>query len=357
MNEQLSLELPVSKISGEHIVTKSNTLIKARQSLTLQELRIIYMFISLISPDDQDFKPLRIQVKDIADFIGVQRKNYYNKVKEVVNNLSKKGVYIKKDKSELYINWVSSSEYFTGKGFVELEFSQKMKPYLLQLKKQFTQFKLKNVMKLNSEYSMRIYEILKQDQFRHEVVYTLSDLRDMLGLSENTYKQISHFKDRILNRAQQELKEQTDIKFTYKDLKQGRQIVGFKFNISKNSQIINQTIEDIEQSQDSIEVKQELFNILTSYGIRSKNSEEIVKKFDKDRITRNLKYTVSQQGKENMPGAIIDAIRKDYAKEQSFPHKEIEPKWMKGELKERENISEEEAKKRAEWLENYLSEI
>ena len=45
-------------------------------------------------------------------------------------------------------NWVSSIDYIKDTGLIELEFSEKLIPYLLQLKEQFTRYELKNILHL-----------------------------------------------------------------------------------------------------------------------------------------------------------------------------------------------------------------
>ena len=57
------------------LVTKHNKLIQAKYSLTLQEKRLIYWLISEIRPDDGDFKPYRVSVKELAAFLGLENDN------------------------------------------------------------------------------------------------------------------------------------------------------------------------------------------------------------------------------------------------------------------------------------------
>ncbi len=57
----------------------------------------------------------------------------------------------------LKLQWLASAEYFEGSGYVELEFSQKLKPFLLQLKDRFTKYQLEYALKLKKSYSIRIY--------------------------------------------------------------------------------------------------------------------------------------------------------------------------------------------------------
>jgi plasmid replication initiation protein len=298
----------VSKISPEYTVVQSNDLIMARQDLSMQERRIIYAFASLINVKDTDFKTYRIKVKDIAELLGIQEKNYYKKVKEIVIGLQKKGIYVRKDNSELYINWVASSEYFHGEGCVELEFSSKMRPYLLQLKEQFTPFKLRNVIQLRSEYSMRIYEILKKDEFKKQSTYTINELRRLLGISDDKYKRYHHFKSRIILKAQEELLAHTDIKFDFLEIKKGRRVEAITFFILQNKRYVDQLI--LESGEN------EIVKLLSSYGIDLSVAQDLVSKYGKDRVIQNLEYIEGRNrvnNYKNIAGLIIQAVKSDYA--------------------------------------------
>ncbi|GEK59446.1 hypothetical protein CHL76_11935 [Marinococcus halophilus] len=312
VSEQMNLP-GVSEISPEHTVTQSNDLIMSRQDLTIQERRIIYAFASLIHKEDNDFKIHRVKVKDIADILGIQTKNYYRKVQNIVLGLQQKGAYIQKEKSELYVNWVASSEYFHGQGCVELEFSQKMKPYLLELKQRFTPFKLRNVLRLRSEYSMRMYELLKKDEFRHQVSYSIPELRQLLNIEEGKYEPYANFKNRILKKAQEELENYTDLTFSYVEIKEGRKVAALTFAIQPNDKYVENAIEENDNN--------EIIQLLITYGIDEKQAKKLLTEHEKDKVIRNIEHIASQNENQfhNLAGALIDAIRKDYAASQTLP--------------------------------------
>ena len=64
---------------------------------------------------------------------------------------------------------------------VDLCFDPKLKPYLLQLKDQFTSIALQYAIQLKSLYAIRIYELLKQYQRLKQRTLGLSNPRS--GLS------------------------------------------------------------------------------------------------------------------------------------------------------------------------------
>lgn len=306
--EQLSLF--ESKLSPEFIVTQSNQLIETRQNLSLQEKRIILTLISLIQPDEDNFRIHRIKVKDLADILGIDERNFYKKVEAVIQSLQKKSVTIDSPTSTLTMNWLSSSEYFKGKGYVELEFSEKLRPFLLELKKQFTPFKLRNILRLRSDYSIRVYELLKQYQSIKERTFTLEELRYLLHIPKEKYKLYGHLKEKVIKKAQTELVEKTDLSFQFEEKKKGTKVVGVKFFIQKNIQIIQEVIEREHLESDS-------YSLLIRMGIRPDKAREVLNTFSEERVKENIIYILDNKKKadiDNISGYILAAIEEDYAK-------------------------------------------
>lgn len=315
MTEQLTWdnEFTTTKLSPEYIVTQSNKLIETPTGLDLQERRIILTLASLIQPNDEDFRLHRIKVKDLADILGIQEKNFYKKVKDVVTRLQKKTLTVVSESgNDLNVQWLASSEYFSGEGYVELEFSKKLEPYLLKLQKEYTPFKLRNVLRLRSEYSMKMYELLKQYEKLHKRELSYADLRYVLEIPESKYRQYGHFKDKVLKQAQTELKEKTDLCFTYDEIKRGRKVVGFVFHIKKNTLLLRDVINQ-EELQD------EPYGLLVRFGIRPQTASQMTFAYSSKWITENVKYVVDTKAKEdidNISGYIIKAIENNYAEVQ-----------------------------------------
>jgi len=191
------------RLNQTYKVTKSNDLIESTYKLSLQENRIIATLISMIEPHDAHFQIYKFNVKEFAEMIGVKGK-IYSYIKEIVTGLQEKTVEIPTENSTLVLNWLSSAEYFEKEGYIELEISSKLKPYLLELKQRFTSYQLRYILRLRSFYSARIYELLKQYEFvKHKTrTVDIQTLREWLGFIneyENKYSMYGHFKDRVLN--------------------------------------------------------------------------------------------------------------------------------------------------------------
>lgn len=101
----------------------------------------------------------------------------------------------------------------------------------------FNRHELKQIMKMSSYYSLRLYRIFNSQIWRtNRLVFTYDELRRMF-MKENQYKQHIHFKTRIIEPAIEEINTLTNIKVEHKFLKtSGNSIdaVEFTFEFKQN---------------------------------------------------------------------------------------------------------------------------
>ncbi len=350
-------------------ISKSNRIVEARYKLTLVEQKFILMMVSLINPNDIDFKYYNIKIKEVADFIGLSTKNAYRELKKIIIRLNKKTLIIQKDDNrELITSWVASAEYFKHEGIIEFEFSEKLKPYLLQLKKEFTSFKISYIIQLKSTYSIRIYELLKQYEKIGKRRFALDDLRKMLGITEKEYPLFANFNQKVIKIAQKELSEKTDISFTVNKVKNGKKVVGIIFyinrikrnedrnivdtiNSEKITQIVNSKVEKIfeklKSKTNSIALSRntllELSTKEWAYLNLDVKSEVIATGINFETyINEKYKYIVSQLDKkkiENPVGLLLNAVKNNYGGLDTFikKKKQLETEMKKEKISAVEN--------------------
>lgn len=232
----------------KRLVVKANKLNESRYKLSVQEQRIILTMISMIKPGDVDFKPYNFRIKDFADMVGIKGHSTYSDIKNITRDLRKKGFTITEPDGDLQIGWVSSVKYYDNEGSLELSFDPKLKPYLLALKKEFTRYQIKNVIRLKSAYSVRIYELLKQYQAVGSRIFDLEDLRIVLGIPDEKLRPYSNFKLRVIEKAKEELIN-TDIIFTYEPIKAGRRVTGLHFTIKNNDSAVKQSYKNKKKEE------------------------------------------------------------------------------------------------------------
>ena len=228
------------------LIVKSNYIVEASYKLSLGEQRVIYVLTSLISSDDTEFRPYKISVKEFTDILGSKSKDMYSQVPKYVDELRDKDLTIVKEKSVLKTKWLSSAEYFINDGYVELCFDPKLKPYLLMLKERFTKLSLSQMVSFKSQYSGRIYELLKQYIKIGERTFIIENLKGLLGIEYGEYRLYADFKRKIILKSQKEINEKSDIKFEFEEIKTGRKVTSLKFYIKSNKSNVIENKKEIK---------------------------------------------------------------------------------------------------------------
>jgi len=255
--------IPHKRDPENPLAVQSNELIHARYEMTSLQKKILLMLISKIQPDDIDFKPYRIRAKDFLEAAELKSTQIYGKLKIATEGLLSKVFHIKKPTGMLQITILSSAEYFEGRGVMELCFDPKLKPYLLQLKEQFTPVPLKQVLGLRSVYAIRIYEMLQQFKSTGFFISKVEDLKYKLNL-DGKYKSYNLFKKNVILQAQREL-ETTDMAFTFEEIKEGRKVDRIKFKLMPLHQM--QLTEEQNQLQNKL---------INDLGLTESQSKKIV---------------------------------------------------------------------------------
>lgn len=241
----LRTELIETKTSN--LVTKSNMLIEANYKLGVVEQKIILCLASNIQPNDSDFKTYTLEIKEFTKLLGLKGTPKYTELRQISKELMQKVFEIRIDKKIIQVAWLSYVAYNESEGTIDIRFDPFLRPYLLQLKREFTSYKLDNVVKIKSSYAIRIYELLKQYEKFQERTFLLADLRKMLG-AEDVYPAYGNFKQRVLVPAQKELKKKTDISFEIQEIKIGRRIDKIRFHITSRKKKKNKQLSFLEKN-------------------------------------------------------------------------------------------------------------
>lgn len=221
-----------SIVNPHQQVRKANALVEARYNLTEAEQKLILIAASMISRNDSCFTRCQIRVSDMMRALGIEGHGKYGQLRHLARGLLGKKLFIRKDNSELEVTWVASCEYFTKQGLMELEFSQKLAPYLLQLKEQYTGYALENILRLQGKYALRLYELLCQYKTLGSRRIEVEALKHILEIPpEGAYEDFGRLRNRILEPSRQQINSQTDITFSYQPVKIGRPIVYIDFHI------------------------------------------------------------------------------------------------------------------------------
>ncbi len=220
------------KTTSRNIVIQHNRLVNSRHILNASEQKLYLAMVSQIKQEDKGFHNYKIDIKDFVEMTGTRHKDEYARAEEITKTLIKKYVEITLPNGDkLQTTFLSHAKYKTGCGYVEVAFSPELKPYLLELKNNFTKYDIRNILPLKSKYAIRIFELLKQFKTIGERIFPVDELMTLLEIPDSySYGRLKKY---ILIPTQKELSEHTDMYFGFEEIKFGRKVTSLRFIIHK----------------------------------------------------------------------------------------------------------------------------
>ena len=222
-------------------VVKSNKVIEASYKLTLYEQRILLACIAQIHSKDELLEACKFEIsaKEIADLSKLENINkVYQLLSEASDRLLDRKIILNDpdpDNPRLKqrkLNWMSHIDYYPGDGKVILQFSKGIIPYLSELSKNFTRYKLTSVTQFKSTYSIRLYELLVQWLSVGKRELEVDWLKKQLQVEAN-YTRVNDFKKWVVDVAVNEINQHSNIWVKYTQRKEGRIITHFCFEFGK----------------------------------------------------------------------------------------------------------------------------
>ena len=245
----------------KHLVTKRNELNElSPRGMTLQQLRFIVVYLSMIDPFDESTRLVRFSLSDFKLIMEMGRLNIQQLSNSVDDLLSKVTGTVTETGDILRFQYFKRCRIGQNDGewYIEIDAHDDALPMFFNLKSNYFKYQLWNGLRLKSLNQLRFYEILKQYQWRGYRVVAVSKLKDLLGIGETEYVQYKDFRRSVIDVCQKVLSENTDITFTYEPHgKKGRggKILELRFNIFENKK--NQDPLDMEKFIMETDEKQE----------------------------------------------------------------------------------------------------
>ena len=347
-------------LMGNGLIVKHNEIIEGKYNMSITEVKIIAKLTSVIQKEDDDFKRYMFKASDILKELNMGDDNYAA-LKESIDKLVVRKIELRQESSTLTTTFLSSAEYFEN-SMIELEFSPKLKPYLLQLKNNFTKYYLEDILTLKSFYAVRIYEILKQYEKIKERTISIDDLKEMLKVTEKSYNLYSNFKAKVLAISEREINEKTDLNISYEEIKSGKKVTSIKFHISKKDDSSTKEPKTKDKSYSDDVVK--LYNLLPEterIESRLRTLEKMLVEHTYEYIYADIEYCKTRRVKDFF-AYLVKSVKNGH-----YSSADIEKKKKKESVKEaKKKIAEEkkleeerrseERKNRAEMRYNSLSE-
>ena len=276
----------------KELIVKDNALINASYSLELTEQRIVLLAILKArenkTPHNQE---LIVTAQSYITAFNVHRNTAYKTLKTACDNLFTRQFTYQRYNSNgnvevVKTRWVQSVIYAENESYIKIKFTDEILPLVTMLEKHFTSYELQQVSSLKSVHSIRLYELLIQYRTVGKLEISLSDLRLKLGIADGKYLTMNNFKARVLDVGLQQINEHTDITVKYKQVKQGRNITGFKFSFRQKAKATAQQIKRDDTTGD-------LFSI---NNLSDKQLERIARN---KQFERDYNHIISPQSNAN----------------------------------------------------------
>ena len=255
-NEQNQKQVQILNELSKRKVVEHNSLITSIAKMDKTPLKMFELAVSCIDTEEPPKDhTVYLSKEELFTFFKVSDNDKHSRFKQAVENMQKQAFFKIKEKKEHgfefenivpipYVKWTDYHDEVT------IRFSPEIMPYLINLKKNFTQHALSDLAELNSKYSIILYRWLSMNynQYEHYSVkggrreeqveayrnpsISIRELREMTD-TINDYKRFTHFETRVLKEPLEEINEHTSFNVSYDKIKKGRSIDSIVFHITK----------------------------------------------------------------------------------------------------------------------------
>ncbi|MDN5439398.1 MAG: RepB family plasmid replication initiator protein [Lactococcus lactis] len=237
-------------------VVEHNSLITSIAKMDKTPLKMFELAVSCINTEEPPKdNTVYLSKRDLFAFFKVSDNDKHSRFKQAVEKMQKQAFFqIKEEagkgfkfKSIVPIPYVEWTDYNDE---VKIEFHREIMPYLINLKKNFTQHALSDIAELNSKYSLILYRWLSMNynQYEHYSVkggrraeqveayrnpsIKVKEMRLMTD-TVNEYHKYNDWDRYILKNSLKEINAHTSFNVTYDKIKKGRSIDSIVFHIEK----------------------------------------------------------------------------------------------------------------------------
>lgn len=240
-----------------YFIKKDNELTKAEfYDMTVTAYRIILLaasdkFINTVR--DNPLSTIYITPADYHDVFGTGSDNspayraLINSQKELLN--AKLWRSVKKGNVDGIwkggLNWLSKAYYNEEVSCLEIRFTPDIIPLILDVQKNYTYYNLRNIAKLNSMHSIRLYELMMFWRKKGATpALSIAYMRTWLGVKEGLHEEVKFFNRDVIKKSVDEITKKTDIALECAPQKEGRKTVGYTFSYTPKVTQINEHGED-----------------------------------------------------------------------------------------------------------------
>ncbi|WP_282667793.1 replication initiation protein [Lactococcus cremoris] len=302
-NEQNQKQVQILNELSKRKVVEHNSLITSIAKMDKTPLKMFELAVSCIDTEEPPKDhTVYLSKEELFAFFKVSDNDKHSRFKQAVENMQKQAFFKIKEKKEHgfefenivpipYVKWTDYHDEVT------IRFSPEIMPYLINLKKNFTQHALSDISELNSKHSIILYRWLSMNynQYEHysnkggrreEQVeayrnpsISIRELREMTDIV-NEYKLFADLEKWILKKPLEEINDHTSFTVTYDKVKKGRSIDSIVFHITKKRRADDNSykLEDKVYQEDKAR-KAETEDMLTVQALKSPYTKLLMEHF------------------------------------------------------------------------------
>lgn len=221
-------------------VVTSNSFITAKgmENISLKARKLLYLTTAQIQLGDTEFFEYKIKASEFAELMGISASHVYEEADKITDELMKLYISVVPEGKKKFKKYhvIRTCEY-DDEAYLKVKIDDEMLGFFVGLKKNFSKPELFDFLKMNSNYSIEIWHLMQREMKsakpatrRIEFYLSLEELRAVTGTTNvKTYDILNNFKQRILNKALREIKDNCAVDITYTNKKKGRTVIGFDF--------------------------------------------------------------------------------------------------------------------------------
>lgn len=213
------------------IVKESNAIARAQlrpQAESVWEERIISQIVAFNRVDDTEFPETDFLLGRLFDGRKKISGREFLEIGKAVERLASTTytIYHSRKKYEIYPIFARIAY---DNGIISACLNPKLKPYFLQLRREFSLRSLPEFRSLSSIYSQQIYRFLCSIRALDDTTVEIERLHFTTTAPESFKQNFKEFRRRVLEPAEKEINEKTSLKYRGEPIRQGRKVVAVRF--------------------------------------------------------------------------------------------------------------------------------
>lgn len=230
----------MSDLRDGNLVEKSKRLVWARfNQYTAGEMRLLETYLSRINPRDPESSRVQFTLAEYKELLGRPELDVRN-VKPQLDHFLGNVVTIEGIKNgapawDMYTLFTRASCLYDEdlrQYVISINCNPELRSVFFNLAEDgYIRYRLRYTKDMKSQYSIKLYGILRDWLHKGSYTVPIERLREDLGAIEKSYLQFRRFREWVIDRAISEINELSDLKVTYTKIKKGRSVTDICFKI------------------------------------------------------------------------------------------------------------------------------